>query len=280
MMGTEEAGSLKTVKKYRKVRLQSREYEVLSELDKWGLLGLAQLEGLLFRTGAEMKERIGLFFNDYDEGTFDRYSYKRLLLLEKAGCIERFFKRFKGWKDLQWAYGLTRRGKTVLEQARTSRGKLDFRRTWSNNLVFDYILMNGAGLVLAKILRLKVTSRHQLAREMRPQGLSEVQIQSRIPDLRIEGKWPLSMMVRIGGSWVAHSRRWLGRDIHLWLYLTPELATEPVLWRARAVGARHVYVAGLKDFRENLGGTVFRNCRDRTATLDQLTGDPGAPWGA
>lgn len=265
---------LKTVKKSSKLRLQEREYEVLAELERWGLLGLGQLESLFFRQGSWTRERVRLLFNEYDREAYDRYGYKRLFRLEKTRYIRRFYHWFGSDGHYYWGYGLTRLGKAELDQARLSQ-RLGLRRDWSNRVVLDYIRLNGVGLALAKVLGLNVTSRHQLACESRAAGLTEVQVQSRIPDLRIEGKIPLPVMVGMNLNWTREQRRWKADESRLLLYLTSDVTQREVLWRARDAGAHQVYVGDLREFQEKLGETILTNPDKTTATLDQLIGRSG-----
>ena len=70
-------------------RLEERDIQVLLALEKWGVLGLGQLDGMLFRRLAEPEERVRLFFNELEREDYWQGAYKRLRQLEIRGLIRK-----------------------------------------------------------------------------------------------------------------------------------------------------------------------------------------------
>lgn len=64
--------------KAARVNLRERDFEILSALEKWGVLGLAQLDGLAFKKASPAEERARLFFNEMDRKMYALACYKRL----------------------------------------------------------------------------------------------------------------------------------------------------------------------------------------------------------
>ncbi|MBI5624344.1 MAG: helix-turn-helix transcriptional regulator [Elusimicrobia bacterium] len=191
-----EKGTEKALLKAPKIRLKDREWMVLSALGRWGILGLGQLDGLVFRECAN-EEKLRLFFNEYDRISFDHYAYKRLRRLEKAGLVQGHSKgqSVEGPRRL---YSLTRLGRGALVEARRSAGSL--RRSWSSEAAWHHVRLNAVGLVLERILGMKVAGRHELAALNRGMGLSEAQIRKSIPDLLIGERTPLMLVSRGSGA--------------------------------------------------------------------------------
>ena len=67
--------------------LMDRDYEVLAALEKWGVLGMGQLDGLFFRKGIPPEERTRLLFNEVRRSDYWLGAYKRLGRLQDEGYI-------------------------------------------------------------------------------------------------------------------------------------------------------------------------------------------------
>ena len=76
---------------WRQVNLGERDYEILGAIEKWGILGLGQLEGLVFKKGAGGDERTKLFFNEAGREIYTKACYKRLSDLEAGGYVRSQF---------------------------------------------------------------------------------------------------------------------------------------------------------------------------------------------
>ena len=146
-------------------------------------------------------------------------------------------------------------------------------------VVPDYIRVNGVGLALAKILRLKVKSRHQLACASRDTDTNEARLQSRIPDLMIAQKEPLVLRVGFSWNWPRERTLWQLWGRYPMLYLTSRLEKQEVLWRAKGGYGGQVFAGELDDFREKLGETAFTDMGHRTTTLNQMIVRSDVPWG-
>lgn len=134
------------------MKLQDRDFEVLAALERWGVMGLGQVDGLLFHKEVSGEERGRLFFNDIRREDYWGRAYKRLGGLEKLGLVR--IQR----NDYTWpVYLLTTRGFELLRR----RGKTRFEtpsQGISERLVRHEIATVGVGLVLTEVLGLGVNT--------------------------------------------------------------------------------------------------------------------------
>ena len=134
-----------------------RDYQIMGAIEKWGILGLGQLEGLVFKKEAGNDERTKLFFNEAGREIYTRACYKRLSDLEAGGYVRSQF-----YLNHRKLYTLTEGGHEALIVADQARLK-GFRRSMSEALIDHEIKVNGVGLVLTEILGLRVAVERQLA---------------------------------------------------------------------------------------------------------------------
>lgn len=134
------------------MELQERDFKVLKALENWGVMGLGQVDGLLFRKDVPGEERARLFFNDIRREDYWGRAYKRLSGLEKMGLVR--VQR----SDYTWpVYLLTGRGFDLLRQ----RGQTQFAtpsQGVSERLVRHEIAAVGVGLVITQMVGLGVSS--------------------------------------------------------------------------------------------------------------------------
>lgn len=134
------------------MKLQDRDFEVLGALERWGVMGLGQVDGLLFHKEVSGEERARLFFNDIRREDYWGRAYKRLSGLEKLGLVR--VQR----SDYTWpVYLLTARGFELLKR----RGKTRFdtpSQGISARLIRHETITVGVGLVLTEILGLAVST--------------------------------------------------------------------------------------------------------------------------
>jgi len=134
------------------MKLQERDFKVLEALERWGVMGLGQVDGLLFHKEVSGEERARLFFNDIRREDYWGRAYKRLGGLEKLGLVR--VQR----SDYTWpVYLLTARGFELLRR----RGKTRYEtpsQGISERLVRHEIATVGVGLVLTEVLGLGVNT--------------------------------------------------------------------------------------------------------------------------
>lgn len=245
------------------IELRERDLEILSVLEKWGVLGLAQLDGLVFRKGWMPAERVRLFFNATDRRMYTLACYKRLRDLELAGLI-----KAHPYLNHHKVFGLSDRGhRVLLERGRAKL--LGFRRKMPEALLPHELTVNAVGLMIEQFLGLWV--RPELERRIRsadPQergkpvreAVSDLWIPDREharpieieltkkAEFRYKELWQ-SFRAYPSGSQVLYIAGWPGGVEYL-LKLTKKLET---------AGGWRIYVCGLKEFRDSLGRCAFAN---------------------
>jgi hypothetical protein len=134
------------------MKLQERDFAVLAALERWGVMGLGQVDGMLFHKEVIAEERARLFFNEVRREDYWGRAYKRLSGLEKLGLVR--VRRF----PYSWpVYLLTAQGFELLKR----RGKTRFEtpsQGVSDRLVRHEIAVGGVGLVLTQVLGLAVST--------------------------------------------------------------------------------------------------------------------------
>ncbi|MFH1724767.1 MAG: hypothetical protein ABII00_09115 [Elusimicrobiota bacterium] len=140
------------MKKKCPVKIGKHDLAVLSGLEYWGILGLGQIDGLVFSRELESDERTKLFFNETDSAVYVGYAYKRLLKLEKAGLIRKV--SFVNFPKLYCITSFGHKTLTMFGRARSP----SFRRSISPALVRHEVTVNAVGLTMREILGLDVRS--------------------------------------------------------------------------------------------------------------------------
>lgn len=134
------------------MKLQDRDFEVLAALERWGVMGLGQVDGLLFHKEVTGEERARLFFNDIRREDYWGRAYKRLSGLEKAGLVR--VQR----SDYTWPmYHLTGRGFELVKRRGGTRFETPSQGI-SARLLRHETLTVGVGLVLTEMLGHKVST--------------------------------------------------------------------------------------------------------------------------
>lgn len=240
-------------------RIEERDIQVMLALEKWGLLGLGQLDGLMFRKGVGAEERTRLFFNEIERKDYWLGAYKRLRRLEVGGLI-----RAQDYLNQRKVFFLTDRGHGVLKElgrARLRRNLRGLSEFWARH----ELAVAAVGLVVSEVLGLPVSSereRYQLG-GFDPKALRKGEVV--MPDLLI----PIRGQIRaLEVELVPKTRE---RYAKLWtryyhklpeggavLYLTgwPN-GDEWMIQLARRLRAHFLYCAPLSKFRESLGRRAF-----------------------
>lgn len=251
------------IMKTRGVVLRERDLEVLAALEKWGVLGLAQMEGLVFRKQAPAEERIKLFHNEMDRRMYTLACYKRLRDLELAGYVRAHF-----YLNHPKLVGLTERGHRLLLE----RGKakiLGFRRYMAEALLTHEIRVNAVGLIIQELLGIRV--RPELERRIRSvDALAGKPARSVVADLWIrddEHPKPIEVELtqkselRYKALWQRFIRTYPYGSQVLYLVGWPD-GVECLLKLTRKFdqsGSYHIWVASLNDFRKSAGCCWFIN---------------------
>lgn len=247
-------------KQKQRLRLEERDYKVLAALEKWGVLGMGQLDGLLFRKGIPPEERVRLLFNEIQRSDYWLGAYKRLRRLENEGYI-----RLGSCWWVPRYYLLTGKG----HQALKAYGKADlfhYRKRLPDGLTRHELQVNAAGLVLAEFLGLKAwTAREWLAHnrfDLRKQRRGSRLI---LPDLQVlNATRPIAIEVELGQKsverywdiWRAYGSSWHENGIVLYLVSWPH-GVRLLTGLARKWSHDFVYVAHLDDFKKRQGCCLF-----------------------
>lgn len=233
------------------LKLGERDLDVLSALESWGILGLGQIDGLVFKRELNRAERIKLFFNETDSSVYVGYAYKRLLKLERAGLIKGI--SFVNFPKL---YCLSLRGHETLGRRGLARLP-SFRRSISASLVRHELMVNGVGLTMREILGLDVrTEMDRISRHMGSQNLAR-QRRLILSDLWVVNpEQPKAIEVELRQkSWERYRKLWEVYDRHIpykgvVLYLAGWPGGRDRLHRfARRFKAHRIHAGSLADFR-------------------------------
>lgn len=263
---------------FPRVTLGERDLRILAALEKWGVMGMAQVDGLVFRREAPAEERARLFFNEMDRKMYTRACYKRLRDLELAGYV-----RGHSFLNHPKAFGLTERGHTALmERGRAMiRG---FRRALPEALVRHEMTVNAVGLMIEQFLGLhvrpEIERRTQSARpeEGKPvrATVSDLWIVDEERPLAIEVELTQKAEARYKSLWESFGKVLPYRARVLYITGWPKgvgcLLKLTGKWRANKV-----YVCSLQEFRASLGRCRFENHESYYAKHLQLVDPESAP---
>jgi hypothetical protein len=128
----------------------------LEALEKWGALGLGQIDGMFFRNSVEASEKMRLLFNEIGRRDYWQGAYKRMDMLRKAGLV-----KLERYINHHQIYLLTSAGHRLLASFGRSilRG---IRPTLPEYFVEHELAVAGVGLLLEERLGQKVLSNRQL----------------------------------------------------------------------------------------------------------------------
>jgi hypothetical protein len=251
------------------MELQERDFEVLAAIERWGAMGLGQVDGLLFHAGVTAEERARLFFNDVRREDYWGRAYKRLSCLEKAGLI-RTQRYVHSWP----VYLLTFKGHDMLKR----RGRAIFASPSykvSGTLVRHEIMVTAVGLVLTEVIGLRVESARQTWDWMNRKYPNQRHARLAMPDLLVdevssrhivEVELTPKYKRRYAEIFASHGRRLPDQHSRI-LYLTGWPHGEEFLRRVARESeyGSYVNVASLEDFRATLGHSQFAPSRNQGA---------------
>ena len=252
-------------------RIEERDIQILLGLEKWGVMGLGQLDGMLFRKGIGEEERTRLFFNEIERKDYWLGAYKRLRRLELGGLI-----RAELYVNQRKVLFLTDRGHRTLREIGRARLKRNLR-TLSEFWVRHELIVGAVGLVISEVLGLAVTSereRFQLGKfdreDMRaglimPDLVIPTQVQPKALEIELEPK----SKKRYEKLWCGYRAR-LPEDAAL-LYLTGwPRGDQWIIELAYKLGWDFIYAAPLSEFRESLGRRGFAS-RKQSGSCEVLS---------
>lgn len=245
--------------KWVEAEIGIRTLNILRALERWGIMGLAQVEGLLFAKGLDEGERMCLLFNSKFQGEYSGASYKAVKYLEDLGLIG-----VQRYINMPKLYNLTEDGRRVLKDAGLS--KLDeIRGPLADSLVKHEILTNGIGLAISELLGLPVSTDFERQVMSRGAAGNHARDSFPLPDLWItDHEQPKAIEVERTQKSAARYRK-------LWEFYRNNLPRTAVvlyissfpngprllLSRARKLMADFIYVSSIEDFQKSMGTCPF-----------------------
>lgn len=228
--------------------MKERDYRILEALEKWGALGLGQIDGAFFRSSAEASERMRLLFNEIDRRDYWKGAYKRMDMLRKAGLVklERYLNHHQTYLLASAGHRqLASLGRSVL------RG---IRPTLPETFVDHELAVAGVGLLLEESLGRRVLSHRQLY-ATNPRRRLRGERPLLLPDIWVAGPVPCVIEVELSlksprryRSLFEEYRHQLPRGARL-LYLTAPRLNDSILLLGREQRMPNLYAATLEDFR-------------------------------
>lgn len=249
-------------------QLRPRDYDILSALELWGILGLGQVQGFFFYAGQDRSRQASLLFN---EGYRHKgCAYRRLRKLELAGLLK--VHRQVGYAQV---YGLRERGYRLLKQ----RGRAclpSFLRGVSSFTLNHRIMVAAVGLLSKTFLKKSVRTERQVWFGQKAQKRAgEWSGELLVPDLIVSDEQWFGMVEvelhqksdkRYLELW-DHYRRRLPERASL-LYLLP--TRERMRGLLELAGTRYfpfLYALDLPSFQGSLGRADFLNSGGKAVSL-------------
>ncbi|MFI5346604.1 MAG: hypothetical protein ACHQ51_09545 [Elusimicrobiota bacterium] len=257
------------------MRLTERDYKVLEALEKWGALGLGQVDGAFFRRPEDPEERMRLMFNEIGRSDYWRGAYKRMDALRKLGLVT-----LQRYVNHHQTYLLTAAGHALIRAK--GRALLGGRRpTLPETFVDHELAVAGVGLILEETLGRKIISHRQLYASRDHNRRRRVE--SLIPDLWIaDQERPCAVEVELCQKSELRYRLWgeyrdrlpTGGRV---LYLTgwPRLK-QTLLNLAADMRYPDLYAASLQEFRAARERCVFTSATEETFQIAAADPSPAA----
>lgn len=242
----------------QKIKLIERDLKVLKALEKWGVLGLGQLHGLLEENGY-FGERVRHFFNETARRDYWCGFGKRLSSLAQHGYVQAHY--FAAYHKL---FTLAERGHASLKLSRSARFP-GYRKSISLGQADHEITVNGVGLFLTELLGFDVRTERERYVWSGRGGWSPAPERLPIADLwivdplqpkAIEVELHQKSELRYRDIWQAYRRRLRSNSVVLYLTGWPG-GVRCLLAHAAHFEADFIYVCGLKEFRESEGRHPF-----------------------
>ena len=257
--------------------LTDRDFRVLFSLEKWGVLGLGQLLGLVMTSGLSAEERTRRFFNFVANDDYQRGLAKRLLALVERGHIHQRF-----YMNRSKVFTLAERGYLNLIKKGMSN-KRGFRHRISDELLTHEMTVASVGLVLSEVLQLRVRTERERYVWTGRGGRQPAPVRA-VSDLWVVGAAPRAIEVELSQKSEARYKEiWDAYRLRLpenaaVLYLTSWAdGVRCIVNHARHFHASFIYACGLREFQESCGLAPFHGPWDgKTLTLTDANPEPVA----
>lgn len=257
------------------VKLTKGRVRILSLLEKWGILGLGQLDGFLSEGKLERKERMELFFNSKPKDGYRGMTYKAVSRIEDLGFV-----RSHSYTNLPQVYTLTAKGHGALRKEGLNKLP-SYCPEVAETLVRHELTVSATGLVLAELLGLRVWTeleRYLLSAggkslSRKDFGLSDLWIEDQDQPKAIEVERTQKSAKRYASLWESYRNDLPRNGVVLYIVCFPGGA-ERLRRFAEKFRADHVYFCSLEDFRASLGRGPFVGYRGGEITL----GGQGGAW--
>ncbi len=265
-----------TVTTRTELNLSGRDLKILSAVEKWGILGVGQLNNLVLGAGENEEERVRLIFNDTQKRDYWTRLYKRVEQLRQAGYLQAMHQ--------PRVYLLTDKGHETLKQKGGARLRF-FRNGISPHLVDHELLVAGAGMLIEAFLGYEARAVRERG-EMKRGGWRPAPRRG-IPDLWIvDPAMPKAVEVELHGKaqaeyqqiWSAYRLRLRGKGAVLYLTTMPD-GVRTILAYARKCEADFIYVCDLKEFRQSFGRAPFEGFQEGRRLLLEPRLNPDKPVG-
>jgi hypothetical protein len=239
------------------LHLGSRDWKIFSALEKWGVLGVGQLNGL--GLDGNGPERVRLMFNDWLRTDSTTRISKRLRQLEEAAYIRGHF-----YLHHPKLHTLSDKGYRLLKTHGRSLMP-GYRDSIEESLVPHELTVNAVGLVMSELLGLEVTTERERfvwsgrgGRSPAPQrAISDLWIVDEERPKAIEVEMTQKSQSRYEEIFEAYRRRLpTGGEV---LYLTAwPSGVRCILEHARESRAPFIYACSIEDFRRSAGRAPFQ----------------------
>lgn len=241
------------------VKMTERRARILTLLEKWGILGLGQLDGLLYEGELPEERRLELFFNSAPRDGYRGMTYKAMSRIEGLGWV-----RGNSFTNLPVTYTLTTKGHAALRKEKLN-ALPSFSGEVAESIVRHELLVSGIGLTLSVLRRLRVRTEWEryLASSGREEtagrkdfGLSDLWISDAVQPKAVEVERTQKSARRYEELWRGYREDLPPGGVVLYVVCFPGGCVN-LLKRAEKLGADHVYFCQLSDFKASRGRGPF-----------------------
>lgn len=259
-----------------KLDLNERDLKILAAVERWGILGIGQLNNLVPGAGEDDRARVRMIFNDTERKDYWTRIYKRVERLRQAGYLQA--------EHQPRVYLLTDKGHETLKQKGGARLRF-FRNGISRHLVDHELLVAGVGMLIEEFLGYEARAVRERG-EMQRGGWRPAPRRG-IPDLWIvDPTMPKAVEVELHGKaqaeyqqiWSAYRLRLRGKGAVLYLTTMPD-GVRTILHYARAYEADFIFACDLKEFRQSFGRAPFEGFQEGRRILIEPRLNPDKPVG-
>lgn len=213
-----------------KLVLTPRDMKALSHLEKWGILGLGQLYGIVVETEAETPARVARFFNETSRRDYGRWFTQRLSALCRRTFIKEHF-----YVNHPKMFTLAERGHAELKGRSLSIMKR-WRDSVTEELLSHELHVAAVGLVLTELYDFRVRTERERYVWSGRGGRSPAPVRA-VSDLWVVDAQPKAIEVEMSKKsesrykeiWDAYRLRLSGNAVVLYLTAWPDAASRAKL---------------------------------------------------